>query len=108
MVNTVWGNGVCEWHRGFKEGLEDVQDDPRSGQPNIQRTDANVERVQMLVRSDRRVGVRVIAEELNMNRETERQIVKEIVEMRKIYAKMILHQDSFTAHDALKSSQVAG
>ena len=30
-----------------------------------------------LVRSDRRLGVRVIAEELNMNRETVRQIVKE-------------------------------
>jgi len=36
-----------------------VQDDPRSGQPKTQRTDANVDRVRTLVRSDRRVGVRV-------------------------------------------------
>jgi hypothetical protein len=34
-----------EWHRQFKEGREDIQDDPRSGQPNTQRTDANVDRV---------------------------------------------------------------
>jgi hypothetical protein len=40
-----------------------VQYDPRSGQPKTQRTDANVDRVRTLVPSDRRLGVRVIAEE---------------------------------------------
>jgi hypothetical protein len=35
-----------------------VQDDPRSGQ-----TDANVDRVRTLVRSDRRIAVRLTAEE---------------------------------------------
>ena len=71
---------VFEWHRRVKEGREDVQDDPRSGQPKTQRTDANVDRVRTLVRSDRRLGVRVIAEELNMNSETVRQIEREIWE----------------------------
>jgi hypothetical protein len=79
---------VFEWHRRFKEGREDVQDDPRSGQPKTQRTDANVDRVLTLARSDRRLGVRVI-EELNMNRETVRQIVKEDLGIRKISAKMV-------------------
>jgi hypothetical protein len=45
-----------------------VQDDPRSGQPKMQRTDSNVERVKTLVHSDRRLGVRLKAEELSMNR----------------------------------------
>jgi len=36
---------VFEWHRRFKEGREDVQDDPRSGQPKTVRTDENVDRV---------------------------------------------------------------
>jgi hypothetical protein len=67
-------SSVFEWHRGFKEGREDVQDDPRRGQLKTQRTDANVDRVRTLVR---RLGVRVTAEELIMNRETVRQIVKE-------------------------------
>jgi len=43
---------VFEWHRRFKEGREDVQDDPRSGQPKMHRTDANVDRVQTLVCSE--------------------------------------------------------
>jgi len=70
-------SSVFEWYSWFKEEREDVQDDPRSGQPKTQSTGENVDRVQTLVRSDRILGVRVIAEELNMNRETVRQIVKE-------------------------------
>jgi hypothetical protein len=38
-------SSVFEWHRWFKEGREDVQDDPRSGQPKTQKTGANVDRV---------------------------------------------------------------
>ena len=96
-------SSVFEWHRRFKEGREDVQDDPRSGQLKTKRTDANVDRVRSLVRSDRRLGVRLIAEELNMNRETVRQIVKEDLGMRKFAAKMVpriltRHNVSFTFH----------
>jgi len=82
-------SSVFEWHRRFKEEREDVQDDPRSGQPKKQRTNANVNRVRTLVRLDRRIGVRVIAEELNMNRETVPQIVKEDLGMRNFPAKMV-------------------
>jgi DNA-directed RNA polymerase sigma subunit (sigma70/sigma32) len=71
-----------------------VKDDPRCGQPKTQRTDANADRVRTFVLSDRRVGVRVIEEELNMNRETVRQIEKENFEMIKIFTKMILHHDN--------------
>jgi hypothetical protein len=85
---------IFEWHSLFKEGREDVKDDPRCGQPKTQRADANVHRVRTLVLSDRRVCVRVIAEELNMNRETVRQIVKENLEMRKIFTKIFLHHDN--------------
>jgi hypothetical protein len=63
--------------------------DPRIRQPKTQRTDANVDRVRTLVRSDRRLGVRVIAEELNMNRETVRPIVKEDLGMRKFSLKIV-------------------
>ena len=82
-------SSVFEWHRRFKKGREDVQDDPRSGQPKTQKTDANVGRLGTLVRSDRRLGVRVIAEEFNMNRETVRQIVNKDLGMRKFSSKMV-------------------
>jgi DNA-binding CsgD family transcriptional regulator len=50
------------------------------GSQKTQRTDANVDTVRTLVRSDRRLGVRLIAEELSMDRETVRQIIRMIWE----------------------------
>jgi hypothetical protein len=79
---------VFEWHRRFKEG-QDVQDDPRSGQPRPHKTDANVDRVRTLLHSGGRLDVRLIAEEYNTNRDTVRQIRMEDLGMRKIYAKMV-------------------
>ena len=66
-----------------------MQDAPRSGQTKTQRTDANVDSVRTLLHSDRRLGVRVIAEDWNMNKKTVRQFVKEDFGIRKISAKMV-------------------
>jgi hypothetical protein len=71
---------VFEWNRRFKEGRKDAQDDPRSGQPKTQRTDANVDRVQTLMRSDRRLGVSLIVEELNMKRNQCNRLLRRIRE----------------------------
>ena len=80
-------SSVFEWHR--REG---VQDDPRSGQPKTQRTDANDDRV----RSDRILGVK---EEFNMNRETVRQIVKENLWMRNFPAKWCLESSHMSRNN---------
>ena len=82
-------SSVFDWYRWYKEGREDVQDDPRSEQPKTQRTNANVDRVRTLVLSDRRLRVRVIAEELNISRETVRHTVKKDLGMIKISAEMV-------------------
>ena len=34
---------VFKWHRSFKEGRENVEDDPRSGRPISSTNDRNVE-----------------------------------------------------------------
>jgi hypothetical protein len=78
-----------EWHTSFKEGREDVKDDERTGHPKTHWADENVEKVQKLVRSDRRLSVRMMAEELNLDRETVRQILTEDLGTRKVSAKMV-------------------
>jgi len=45
--------------------------DERSGRPVTTKTDENVEKVRTLVRTDR-LGIRMIAEGLNMDKETGR------------------------------------
>ena len=50
----------------FLEGREQVEDEPRAGRPSTSKTEDNVERVRSLVRSDRRLTLRMISSELNL------------------------------------------
>ena len=79
---------LFEWHRRFKEGREEVEDNHRSRRPSTSRTDENVERVRQKVWSDCRLTVRMIADELGMNSDRVWRIITEDPRMRKICAKM--------------------
>ncbi|XP_020918193.1 putative uncharacterized protein FLJ37770 isoform X1 [Sus scrofa] len=80
---------VFDWHKRFKEGREDIRDDARSGRPVTHRTDENIRKVKDLVCSNRQLTVRMMAEELNLDKETVRLILKENLNMRKVSAKII-------------------
>ena len=87
--DTISRTHLFEWHKRFKEGREEVEDDHRSGRPSTSKTDEDVECVRQKVRSDRRLNVRMIADELGMNSERVWRIFTEDLEMRKICAKMV-------------------
>ncbi|GFX20730.1 protein GVQW3 [Trichonephila clavipes] len=76
--------------KAFSEGRESIEDEPRSGRPSVSKTAENAVGVQDLVRSDRRLTVRMIGEELNLNHTTVHQILTNELKMRKICAKMVL------------------
>ncbi|XP_050522590.1 protein GVQW3-like [Daktulosphaira vitifoliae] len=80
---------VFRWHKQFKEGRENVEDEERVGRPVEVRTDANAQRVRSLIREDRRLTVRMVSSELGINRETVRQILINDFGMRKVCAKMV-------------------
>ena len=86
---TMSRTRIFEWHKRFREGKEDMEDDPRSGRPTTSRTNENVERVKEKVRSDRRLTVRMIADELNMNSERVWRIITEDLGMMKVCAKIV-------------------
>ncbi|XP_061553236.1 protein GVQW3-like [Phycodurus eques] len=81
---TMSRSRVFEWCKRFKEGREDVEDDPRSGRPSTSRTEANIERVRQMLRGDRRLTVRLIANELGMNRDNVWKIITEDLGMQKV------------------------
>ena len=87
--NTMSRTRLFGWHRRFKEGREEVEDDHRSVRPSTSRIDENVERVRQKARSDGRFDVRMIADELGMNSERVWRIITEDLEMRNICAKMV-------------------
>ena len=70
MLSNVYSFCVFEWHKRFTEGHMSVEDDQRNGQPNTSRTDENVEKINLIVREDRRLGVRMIAETLSIDKDT--------------------------------------
>ena len=67
----------------FCEGRESVTDEERSS-----RTEENIAKIRQIVRENRRLTVRSIAEQVNINRETVRKILTEDLDMRKVCAKM--------------------
>ena len=69
-------------------GMEDVEDDPKSGRPCTSTTNANIENVRQLVCSDRRLTIRAIANEVGMDKETVRTILEDTLGTRKVCAKM--------------------
>jgi len=66
-----------------------VEDEPRAGRLSTSKTDDSVERVRSLVRSDLRLTLRMISSELNLNRFTVHQILRQDLGMRNVCAKMV-------------------
>jgi hypothetical protein len=54
---TTKKSNVSEWHKQYKEGRENVEDDESSGRPRSHRTDENVGEVWSLLHSDRRASI---------------------------------------------------
>ena len=80
---------VFKWHKAFKEGRGNVEDDPRSVRPISSTNDQNVEVVRAVVAKDHRLRVRMIAEEKGLNKNAVHRILTEHLHMRKICAKLV-------------------
>lgn len=78
-----------KWHKAFREGREDVNDEARSGRPSTSLTEENVTRVRELLNTDRRMSVRMMGEQLNLPKTVVHEIVSEKLGMRKICAKLV-------------------
>ena len=68
-----------------------MKNDARNGSPSTARTDENVESVCRLLTEDRRTTLQVIADRLNVCKETVRRIVTEDLGKRKICAIFVPH-----------------
>jgi len=68
---------VFKWHRAFKEGRENVENDPHSGNPISSTNDQNVEVVRAVMAKERRLSVRMIAEETSLDKNAVHRILKD-------------------------------
>jgi hypothetical protein len=73
MMKNVYGDKcmsrtLCyEWFKPFRDGRKSTHDEPRLGWPSMSCDDAHVAQFREIVRSERRLTVREIAEECNIS-----------------------------------------
>ena len=65
-------------------------DDQRPGHPNTSKTDANIEKVSDIVRQNRCLSIQAVAEIINIDKETVRQILHNNFNVKKVCPKMVL------------------
>ena len=70
--NAMKKTAVYKWMRRFSEGRESVTDEESSGRPATSRTEENIAKVRQILRENRRLTVRSIAEQVKTERETVR------------------------------------
>ena len=92
---TAYGDAVLSsaqvlgWHKAFKKGRESVEDKKRAGRPSTSRTENNVARVKAVLDRDRRLRVRLMAEEVGLPKTDVHRIITEDLHMRKICVKLV-------------------
>jgi len=80
---------VFKWVQRFREGREDPKDDARSGRPSTSSGNKNIDRVRSLALSNRRLTVRMIAEELGLGNSSVHTILTEHLDTKKVCAKIV-------------------
>ena len=72
LIQKAYGDAALsrtttfEWHKRFREGRESVKDDERSFRPTTSRTDDNIAAADKMVKEDRKVTFRLLADALGI------------------------------------------
>lgn len=83
---------VYSWYARFKDGRDDMNDDPRPGRPVTVATDELVEKVRELIAYDSNVTCRMLAEEFNVSKNTIYDILTLKLNKRKVCARFVPHK----------------
>jgi len=93
MLKLVYGDAaltmktVYKWFERFCNVCVSVEDEERSGRPSTSKTQENVERVSEMIRSNGRLTIREIAEDLNIPYDSFQNILTTDLNMRRVSEK---------------------
>ena len=95
MLHAAFGESCLsrsktfEWYSLFKSGRRSFEDDPRPGRPSTHLTEETVARVREIIRTDRHLTIREVAEEIRIVFGTRQKILTEDLRMRRVTAKFV-------------------
>ena len=75
----------------FRDGREDIEDDPRSGRHTECRNNNKVEKIYQLLLQNRHLSLRMLADEVNIGKDTVRKIVIEDLRKWKVCSRVLFH-----------------
>ncbi|GFY76676.1 uncharacterized protein TNIN_161821 [Trichonephila inaurata madagascariensis] len=75
---------VRRWCRTFSDGRQQVEDISRAGWTRTTTTDANVGKVDDMIRANRRITIDEVAEEFGISHERAQNIIHDILRYRKV------------------------
>ena len=78
-----------EWFKRFQEGRASVDEDPRPGRHSTSTDDGHVQMVRHVIRANRLLTVREVAEEVDISVGSCHQILTEKLQMRRVSAKFV-------------------
>jgi len=80
---------IFEWHKRFREGRESVKDDERNGRLTTSRTDDNIAAVDKMVKEDRNVTSRLVADTLGNPKTVVLRILRGDLKKRKLCSRFV-------------------
>ena len=95
MLILVYGDAavtlktVYKWFDRFRKGFESIDDEERSGLLSTSCTDKNIAKVNKMVRSNRRLTIREIADDLHISFGSVQQILTKDLNMKRVSAKFV-------------------
>ncbi len=89
--STMSRSQAFSWFGRFRAGNDSAEDGTRSGRPVSTRTDDNVARVAALLKKERRLSCRHVAEKLVLPRTIVHRIIRENLGKRKLCARFVPH-----------------
>ena len=80
MVNAAYWDqalsrsNVFRWYGPFRDGREDIENNPRGGRLTECHNDNNVEKISQLLLQNHHLSLRMLADEMNIGKDTVRKI----------------------------------
>jgi len=77
------------WAQWFREGREEIEDEPRPGRPVTETTFENIEQVRLLIDDDPHITIEEVQEQTGISHGTVQRIITDHLSLKKITARYI-------------------
>jgi histone-lysine N-methyltransferase SETMAR len=92
---TVFGNEapsfrtVARWSKWFRDGREEIEDEPRAGRPITETTSENIELIESIINDDPHVTIEELEVQTDLSHGTIQRIISDHLNLRKITARYV-------------------